>query len=118
MFYAAGLILEDAIENKKDIKVEDVFTAMFAIMFGASHAGSAAAMGPDIGKATSAANSIFKIIDEPSPINAIEMDKLKNKKIVSKEDFKGKIEFKNVWFRYPTRKEDFVLRGLNITINP
>ena len=23
-----------------------------------------------------------------------------------------------MWFRYPTRKEDFVLRGLNITINP
>ena len=31
---------------------------------------------------------------------------------------KGKIEFKDVWFRYPTRKEQFVLRGLNITINP
>lgn len=31
---------------------------------------------------------------------------------------KGKIEFREVWFRYPTRKEDFVLRGLNITIQP
>jgi len=30
----------------------------------------------------------------------------------------GKIEFKDVWFRYPRRKEDFVLRGLNLTINP
>jgi ATP-binding cassette subfamily B (MDR/TAP) protein 1 len=30
----------------------------------------------------------------------------------------GRIEFKNVWFRYPTRPEDFVLRGLNLTINP
>lgn len=30
----------------------------------------------------------------------------------------GKVQFKDVWFRYPTRKEDFVLRGLNITINP
>ena len=28
------------------------------------------------------------------------------------------IEFKNVWFRYPTRKEDFVLKGLNLKINP
>jgi len=32
--------------------------------------------------------------------------------------FRGKIEFKDVWFRYPTRKEDFVLRGLNIVIEP
>lgn len=31
---------------------------------------------------------------------------------------KGLIEFKNVWFRYPTRKEDFVLKGFSITINP
>ena len=23
-----------------------------------------------------------------------------------------------MWFRYPTRKEDFVLKELNITINP
>lgn len=33
-------------------------------------------------------------------------------------EFQGKIEFKNVWFRYPRRKEDFVLKGLNILINP
>lgn len=39
------------------------------------------------------------------------------KKIVLSE-IKGEIEFKNVWFRYPTRKEDFVLRGLSIKINP
>ena len=30
----------------------------------------------------------------------------------------GKIEFRDVWFRYPTRKEDFVLKGLTMTINP
>ena len=39
-------------------------------------------------------------------------------KIKEEFEFKGKIEFKDVWFRYPTRKEDFVLRGLNVTINP
>jgi ATP-binding cassette subfamily B (MDR/TAP) protein 1 len=32
-------------------------------------------------------------------------------------EFKGEIEFKNVWFRYPTRKEDWVLKGLNMRIN-
>jgi ATP-binding cassette subfamily B (MDR/TAP) protein 1 len=31
---------------------------------------------------------------------------------------KGKIEFRDVWFRYPTRKTDFVLRGLNLTVEP
>ena len=30
----------------------------------------------------------------------------------------GTIEFKDVWFRYPTRKTEFVLRGLSLTIEP
>jgi len=34
------------------------------------------------------------------------------------DEIKGKIEFRNVWFRYPTRKQDFVLKGLQLTINP
>lgn len=34
------------------------------------------------------------------------------------ENVKGKIEFKDVWFRYPTRLEEFVIRGMTITINP
>lgn len=62
-------------------------------------------MGPEMGKATSAAASIFKIIEYPSEINAIEMDdKDTGKKIVDNKTINGKIEFRNVWFRYPTRK--------------
>ena len=30
----------------------------------------------------------------------------------------GKIEFRDVWFRYPTRREQWVFKGLNLTINP
>lgn len=46
------------------------------------------------------------------------MNKDASKTRINPEDVKGKIEFKEVWFRYPTRKEEFVLKGLNITINP
>lgn len=31
---------------------------------------------------------------------------------------RGEIEFRDVWFRYPTRKEEFVLKGLSIKITP
>ena len=31
--------------------------------------------------------------------------------------FRGTIEFKDVWFRYPTRKDDWVFKGLNLKIN-
>jgi ABC-type multidrug transport system fused ATPase/permease subunit len=74
MFYAAGIIINNGGFDDKgqpNVSVENVFTAVFAIMFGASHAGTASVMGPDIGKATASADRIFKIIDEPSSINAI-----------------------------------------------
>ena len=46
------------------------------------------------------------------------MDIRNEKKRLDKNNVKGKIEFKNVWFRYPTRKNQFVLKGLSLTINP
>lgn len=46
------------------------------------------------------------------------MDIRNEKKRLDKNSVKGKIEFKNVWFRYPTRKNQFVLKGLSLTINP
>lgn len=45
------------------INPKDVFIALFAIFFGANHAGMAMSMGPDIGKAQLAATKIFKIIE-------------------------------------------------------
>lgn len=95
-----------------------VFMALFAVMFGASHAGNAAGMGPDIGKAGAAAKRVFTIMEYPSMIDAVAIDKEAEKKNLDFNNIKGKIEFKNVWFRYPTRKEDFVHRGLNLVINP
>ena len=56
-------------------------------------------------------------MDYPSQINALEEAQEKAVKI-NMETFRGKIEFKNVWFRYPTRTEDFVLKGLNVLIEP
>lgn len=32
--------------------------------------------------------------------------------------FKGKIEFRNVWFRYPARPGQWIFKGLNLTIQP
>ena len=120
MFFFGGKIMENSMQpdGTMTIKPENVFIALFAIMFGASHAGTATAFGPDMGKAQAAAERIFKIKDAPSQINAIEIDKDTSKIRLNLDDIKGKIEFRDVWFRYPTRKEDFVLRGLNITINP
>lgn len=57
-------------------------------------------------------------MDYPSKINAVDdKDKANLKRIESEQQFKGDIEFKNVWFRYPSRKTDWVLKGLNLKIN-
>ena len=36
---------------------------------------------------------------------------------ISEKRFDGIIEFKNVWFRYPTRKDEWVFKGLNLKID-
>ena len=124
MFWVGGKLINDSMDMSTnpptfgDLDPSKIFMALFAIMFGASHAGSASGWAPDAGKATQAAKRIFGVIEHPSQINAVEMNNDTSKKNLDPESVKGKIEFKNVWFRYPTRKEDFVHRGLNITINP
>ena len=59
---------------------------------------------------------IFDIIDEPSAIDPFQITP--NEIIATKQTLKGRIEFKNVWFRYPTRKDQWVLKGLSMKINP
>ena len=59
--------------------------------------------------AKSAAKLIFGIIEEPSEIDP--------KQSGVKELPEGKIEFKDLYFRYPSRNE-YVLKNFNLTIQP
>lgn len=120
MFWGAGFLIKEYTtpEGVMELNPKYVFLALFAIMFGASHAGNASAMGPDIAKAGAAATRVFSFIEYPTSIDAIGIDEKADKKALDLNNIKGKIEFRNVWFRYPTRKEEFVHRGLNLVINP
>ena len=60
-----------------------------------------------MGKAKSAAIKIFSIIDKRTKITALTSQK--EDYVASADKFIGEIEFKDVWFRYPTRKNDWVL---------
>lgn len=73
-------------------------------------------MGPDINKAKKAALKIFEIIARPSKID-VSSEETKAAKSVPAASFKGEIEFKDVWFRYPTRLQQWVFKGLNLKIN-
>lgn len=113
-----GLIIKNSVgdDGKTTIDAEDVLISLFAIFFGANAAGNASSFGPDMGKAEVAAQKIFRVMEAPSTINAVEMDEKKEKKPLNLDQVKGEIEFKDVWFRYPTRKEDFVLKGLSLKV--
>ena len=70
-----------------------------------------------MGKAKQAAEKIFGVIDLPSEINAVEEEQNEsNLKSIDSNSFKGEIEFRDVWFRYPTRRNDWILKGLNMKI--
>ena len=69
----------------------------------------------DYPKAKLSFGSIYKILNTPSQINAFEYV---NKDKQFPKIFKGKIEFKNVAFAYPTRPQQIIFSGLSFIINP
>lgn len=96
---------------------DNTWISMFVFLFGMFTAAQAASMGPDAAKAKKAALKIFAIIDRPSEIDALG-DEQKKAKDINSETFRGEIEFKDVWFRYPSRLQQWVFKGLNLKINP
>uniref|UniRef100_A0A060SYY2 ARAD1A15114p n=1 Tax=Blastobotrys adeninivorans TaxID=409370 RepID=A0A060SYY2_BLAAD len=88
------------------------FVAFVAVVFGAQSAGSIFSFSPDMGKAKQAAGNICKILDATPKIDtwSDEGDKLDPEKV------EGNIEFRDVHFRYPTRPNVPVLRGLNLKV--
>ena len=85
--------------------------ALFILIFAAFGMGQAQAFGPDMGKAAKSANKIFGYIDAGSRINPLDIPST-----AGEMNFQGKIEFKNVWFRYPAKPTQWVLKGLNLCI--
>ena len=69
----------------------------------------------DSGKAKLAYKSIFEVLNtkiEFSPF--LENNKLK----LDTKNLEGSIEFKNVYFSYPTKPDQLILKNLSFTINP
>ena len=66
-------------------------------------------------KAFVAYKSIYSTLDTPSTINPFEQD---NEGKVSAMNIKGKIELRHVYFAYPTRPENVILKDVSLVINP
>lgn len=83
-----------------------------AVLFGSMSSGRIFAYAPDIMKAKDSAAAIMKLLESTPKIDAWSTS---GEKI---ENVKGHIEFSNVYFRYPTRPNIPVLRGLRLDIKP
>ncbi|EEP79342.1 multidrug resistance protein 3 [Uncinocarpus reesii 1704] len=106
-FWYGGTLL-----GKGEYSLFQFFVAFSEVIFGAQSAGTVFSFAPDMGKAKSAAADFKKLFDRKPPIDTLSKDGEDVKHI------EGTIEFRDVHFRYPTRPEQPVLRGLNLTVKP
>jgi ATP-binding cassette subfamily B (MDR/TAP) protein 1 len=88
------------------------FIVFSEIIFGAQSAGTVFSFAGDMSKAKNAAAALKKLYDRQPTIDPWSED---GESITHVE---GTVEFRDVHFRYPTRPDVPVLRGLNLTVRP
>lgn len=92
------------------MKNGDLMSLMMSLIFSALGISATLALVEDFDRAQVSAAKILKILEEPVEINQREGQE-------PNEPVKGKVEFKNVCFKYKGRAE-YAVKDLNFTINP
>lgn len=98
--------------GKHEYTMFQFFASFMLVIFGAQSAGTVFSFSPDMGKAKSAAADFKKLFDRTPDIDTWSKDGQ------DVQNIEGTIDFRDVHFRYPTRPEQPVLRGLNLTVKP
>ncbi|KFX89951.1 hypothetical protein V495_01201 [Pseudogymnoascus sp. VKM F-4514 (FW-929)] len=106
-FWYGGTLLAN-----KEYTIFQFFLCFSSIIFGAQSAGTVFSFAPDMGKAKESARALKVLFDRVPAIDSWSTDG------EHLESMHGTIEFRDVHFRYPTRPEQPVLRGLNLTVKP
>jgi ATP-binding cassette subfamily B (MDR/TAP) protein 1 len=94
---------------RHEISLAAFFICFSSVIFGAQAAGSVFSYAPDMGKSRQAADAL-KTLFERTP--AIDVWSEEGEKV--DDAVEGTIEFRDVHFRYPTRIEQPVLRGIDL----
>ena len=100
---------------KGEIVSEDMGIALNIVLTSAGGMGNGLAQLGDIKKAIIAFKSIYSTIDQPTLINPFRKD---NEGKISAKNIKGKIELRHVYFAYPTRPEQVILKDVSFTVYP
>lgn len=106
-FWYGGSLIAD-----HKLSLLQFFICFSAIIFGAQSAGTIFSFAPDMGKAKHAANELKVLFDRKPEIDSWSVDG------EPLDHVEGSLEFRDVHFRYPTRPEQPVLRGLNLIVKP
>ncbi|GLT80986.1 hypothetical protein SLA2020_523950 [Shorea laevis] len=105
-FYAGARLLQ--VRKITYSEIFRVFLSLTTAVYGVSQSGSIV---PDAGKTSSAAASVFAILDRKSQIDSSDDSG------ITIERFKGEIEIRNISFKYPTRPDVQIFRDLCLTIH-
>ncbi|XP_071802901.1 ATP-dependent translocase ABCB1-like isoform X2 [Asterias amurensis] len=110
--YAAAFRLGGHLVEIQVMTFDNVFLVFSAIIFGGFALGGAAALAPDYSKAKFACSHLFKLMDREPEIDSYDTEG----HVMT--DYNPEIKFDNVRFRYPSRPDVPVLRGLSVSVKP
>uniref|UniRef100_K3WTE2 Uncharacterized protein n=1 Tax=Globisporangium ultimum (strain ATCC 200006 / CBS 805.95 / DAOM BR144) TaxID=431595 RepID=K3WTE2_GLOUD len=105
VFWYGGVLVD-----RGDINFKELMRTLMAIMMSAQGVGNAASFLGESENAIKSGKAIVALRDRELPIDSFDEGGLKPAKV------EGKIEFKNITFRYPTRPEITVLKNYNLTV--
>lgn len=94
------------------------FVVFSEIIFGAQSAGVMFSFAPDMSKAKTAAAELKRLFDRRPKIDPWSTEGERVSRTDADGGIRGTIEFRDVHFRYPTRPDVPVLRGLNLRVEP
>ncbi|KAG7335905.1 hypothetical protein KOW79_000598 [Hemibagrus wyckioides] len=99
-----------SVDEPENYSIGKVLTVFFSVMIGAFSLGQGAPNLESVAKACGAAYAIYSTIDMPCPIDS------SSKEGYKPDSVKGEIEFKNIHFSYPSRKDVKILQGVNLKV--
>ncbi|KAL5007420.1 hypothetical protein ScPMuIL_016226 [Solemya velum] len=100
--------------RREETTSDSVFKVFSVVMFCTMAMGQMLSFAPDASKARVSAAKILELLDRKPAIDS----ESKTGIIPTSGSYSSTITFERTTFRYPTRPQDQVLRGLNLSINP
>ena len=113
IYYAIVFFIAAVLQEKVGLTMKEFFIALFSILMAAGATGASAGFLPDVGECVQAGEKVFNLLDSSDEEVYVNN---KDDKIFTNQ-FIGKIQIKNLYFKYPTR-DNYVFEDFNLIVNP